>query len=164
MTAGRAIAVASESTPGGMEFRAVIEEFGRVLDIFGAQLDASVKEADRECVAVGAAFDTLAAATRRLGQIDCPQPALAAVRNNAAVIGESLDAAVIALQYQDRLAQRVGHIRVGLNQLQRMLRDGVPRSCEQSIELLRDVERAHQAEQERLVAAEIAANGSAELF
>lgn len=148
----------------GGEMRAVIEEFGRVLDSFGSQIDASVKDADRECAAIGLAFQELGSAKRDLDTLECPQPARTLLRQHAARIGASLDAAVTAMQYQDRLTQRVGHIRVGLHRLQTLLRDGVDRSTEQWLELLRHVEEANQVEQERLAAAQSAAHGSAELF
>jgi hypothetical protein len=150
--------------PRGSELRAVIEEFGRVLDILGAQLSASVQEAEQECAAVGKAFRELATAKSRIDEIDCDPPACEVLRENSAQIGASLDAAVVGLQYHDRLAQRVGHIRAGLNHLQQVLRDGSERSHADWLELLRDVEEAHRQEQLRLMAAEIASNGSAELF
>jgi hypothetical protein len=152
------------ATPRGSDLRAVIEEFGRVLDILGAQLSASVQEAEQECAAVGKAFRNLAAAKGRIDQAVGDQPAYSVVRDNSEQIGASLDAAVVGLQYHDRLAQRVGHIRAGLHHLQQVLRDGTERSHGEWLELLRDVEQAHRLEQRRLMAAEIASHGSAELF
>jgi hypothetical protein len=152
------------ATPRGSDLRAVIEEFGRVLDVLGAQLSASVLEAEQECAAVGKAFRELATAKNRIDEIVCEQPEFTIVRANSAQIGASLHAAVVGLQYHDRLAQRVGHIRAGLNHLQQVLRDGSERSHAEWLELLRDVEEAHRQEQQRLMADEIASNGSAELF
>ncbi len=146
------------------ELRAVIEEFGRVLDSFGSQLDAAVTDADRECAGIGVAFNELGAAKRGLDAIDCPEPARTLMRRHSSDLGAALDAAVTAMQYQDRLTQRVGHIRVGLHRLQTSLRDGIDRNTGQWLSLLRHVEAENQAEQERLAAAENACNGRVELF
>ncbi|MDE2303977.1 MAG: hypothetical protein KGL34_00310 [Gammaproteobacteria bacterium] len=146
------------------QVRAVIEEFGRILEVFGAQLDLSVREADRECVAVGAAFHEIAAARQTLQQIGADEPATAAIRETASAIGRALNEAVTGLQYQDRLTQRVGHIRVALHRLQGLLRDGVERSTSQWLGILGQVEESNQAEQHRLLTREAIAHGSVELF
>ncbi len=146
------------------EMRAVIEEFGRVLDSFGSQLDAAVTDADRECAAIGAAFHQLGAAKSALDAMECPEPARTLLRRHSSNLGAALDAAVTALQYQDRLTQRVGHIRVGLHRLQTSLRDGADRTTGQWLALLRHVEEEIHAEQARLAAAQCAAHDSAELF
>lgn len=149
------------ATPRGSDLRVVIEEFARVLDVLGGRLTASMQEAEQDCAGVGRAF---AIAKGRVDGIVCHAPAGASVREDAAAIGVALDAAVIGLQYHDRLAQRVGHIRAALHQLQGVLRDGTERSYGDWLQLLRGVEQSHWLEQERLVAAGSAANCSAELF
>ncbi len=148
----------------GTGLRAVIEEFRRVLDKLGAQLEASVEEADAECTAVGGAFRDIAAANQRI-RATLMEPALhAVIAPDCTRIDASLSVAVVALQYQDRLAQRVGHIRAGLHHLQDLLRDGTERTYEEWLELLREVENSHEAEQRRLQAVEAASHSSAELF
>jgi len=136
--------------PGGAGLHAVIEEFSRLLDIFSSQLAESLEEADRECMAVGESFHALAAAKARIEAIDCPEPQRSVVSAGCAEISGSLAAAVVALQYHDRLAQRVGHIRVGLNHLQGLLRHQAVASGEEWLELLKKVERGYHHEWSRL--------------
>jgi hypothetical protein len=145
---------------------AVIDEFGRLLQVFGGQLAESLQEADREYAHVGQAFHELAAAKVRIGAVECPQPQKAVLARQCSRIDESLQGAVVALQCHDRLAQRLGHIRAGLDHLQALLRDGVDRSGIEWLALLQNVERAHHGEQQRLAgaAAQDAAQSTVELF
>jgi hypothetical protein len=170
-----AAAGSSPEVPKTTDLRSVIVEFGRLLDILSAQLGTSLKEADRECVAVGQSFDKLASAKGRIDSITCNEPQQTAIRESCRVIGDSLGAAVVALQYHDRLAQRVGHIRAGLDRLHGLLLDGAPRSNDEWLELLRNVEHANRVEQQRLMeeflheregdsGAETPANDKVELF
>ena len=135
---------------GPADIRSVIEEFGRLLATFGQQLALSLEESDREYLAVGDAFQELATAKNRINAINCLEPDRTILRRGCERIGESLDAAVVALQYHDRLAQRVGHIRAGLDRLQSVLCDGRERSFDDWLGLLRDVEQLQGREQQRL--------------
>jgi hypothetical protein len=141
------------SLESGTNIRAVVEEFGRVLDTFGQQLAASLQESERQYLAVGDAFHELATAKRGIEAVICLEPQQTILKRGCERIGQSLDAAVVALQYHDRLAQRVGHIRAGLDHLQTVLRDGHERSFDAWLELLREVERVQTLEQWRLAAA-----------
>jgi hypothetical protein len=159
---GASESVARRISPAlGSEQREVTEKFACVLDVLGRRLSASIQEAEQECAAVGRAFVT---AKSRLDAIVCHRPECAVLREDAAQIGASLDAAVVGLQYHDRLAQRVGHIGAALHQLQQVLGDGTERSDTEWLQLLYDVEKSHWLEQERLVADGIGSHGSAELF
>jgi hypothetical protein len=149
------------AAPRGSKLRDVIDEFARVLDVLGGQLSDSMQEAERECAAVGRAFAT---AKGRIDAIVLNQPACTSVGPDSSEVGAALDAAVVGLQYHDRLAQRIGHIRAGLHQLQEMLLDGTERSRSDWLQLLRGVEKSHRLQQERLMAAGTESNGSAELF
>ena len=91
-------------------------------------------------------------------------PVLAAVGEQSAEIGASLEAAVVNLQCHDRLAQRVGHICAGLDSLHTAAADGVERPNQEWLRLLREVERRQHAEQARLAAVDIAPRGSVELL
>jgi len=144
--------------------REVIEEFARLLEVLGGQLGHSVQEAEREWGDLGLAFHRLAVANERLGKLGSSSPILAAVGEQSAEIGASLEAAVVTLQCHDRLAQRVGHICAGLDRLHTLLRDGVERPNQEWLRLLREVERTQHAEQARLAAVDIAPRGSVELF
>jgi hypothetical protein len=144
--------------------REVIEEFARLLSVLSEQLADSLHESGRDCIAVGQSFHRLAAASEQIDAIAAQQSAIAGLRGHCAEIGTSLAAAVVALQYHDRLAQRVGHIRTGLEHLQALLRDRSERSYEDWLLLLRRVEQAQKAEQARLMAAELERRGTAELF
>jgi hypothetical protein len=150
--------------PAGAGLHAVIEEFARLLDIFSGQLAESLQEADRECMAVGESFHALEAARSRIAAIECPEPGREVLRDGCTQIGESLAGAVVALQYHDRLAQRVGHIRVGLNHLQGLLRHQSIASGEEWLKLLRNVELSYHHEWSRLArpAPPSAAAGGAE--
>jgi hypothetical protein len=129
----------------------VIEEFGRLLAIFSEQLVESLREADKECMAVGESFHELAAAKRRIERASCPEPEQTMLRNACVQIDSSLGAAVIALQYHDRLAQRVGHIHVGLTNLQNLLGNAATRSNDEWLQLLKNVEHSYHREWHRLV-------------
>jgi hypothetical protein len=150
--------------PRTADIRAVIEEFGRLLGVFGAQLTDSLNEANREFEAIGTAFQDLAAANERIDAIVVREPEMTLIRMNCERIGAALSTAVIGLQCHDRLAQRLGHIRGGLDHLHGLLGDGHERSYGQWLELLRDVERAQRTEQSRLAAATAGSTPNVELF
>lgn len=164
-----------QQAPGidGTDIRAVIEEFGRLLAIFSTQLAESLQEADHECKALGESFDDLAVARMRIDAVACPEPQQSVLRAECARIGESVGAAVVALQYHDRLAQRVGHIRVGLSHLQSILTTDSRRSHADWLSLLQNVERSYGLEWHRLARAapesqaapaDTVGNSSVELF
>jgi hypothetical protein len=154
--------VTNESEGTGL--REVIEEFARLLSVLSEQLADSLHESGRDCVAVGQSFHRLAAASEHIDVIAARRPAADGLREHCAEIGSSLSKAVVALQYHDRLAQRVGHICTSLEHLQALLRDRSQRSYEDWIVLLRDVERAQKNEQARLIAAALEHRSTAELF
>ena len=141
----------TESTDAGSAaLRDVVEEFGRLLAIFEAQLGAAIVEADRECMAVGAAFHGLAAARDEISASVAGGDCATLVRRGCERIGASLTAATVALQYHDRLTQWVAHIRSGLQRLQIYLRDDSNRSHEQWLHTLKQVEHRYYLEQRRL--------------
>lgn len=164
---------AGPETPRTPALRAVIGEFGRHLDLLSEQLGASLREADGECASVGESFHDMAVAKGVLDAVQCPEPAQSTLRNSSRQIGESLNAAVAALQYHDRLSQRLGLIRTGLNRLQSLLTDRSPRTYDAWLQALREVEQINRAEQRRLgpdplhdpgMAHPAPSNGSVELF
>jgi AraC-like DNA-binding protein len=164
---------ADQDSPRTPALRAVIGEFGRHLDMLSEQLGASLREADGECASVGESFHDMAVARNSLDAIRCPEPAQSTVQHSCRQIGESLHAAVTALQYHDRLSQRLGLIRTGLSRLQALLTDSSPRSYEEWLHALREVEQINRAEQRRLGpdsthepegAGAAPSNGSVELF
>jgi hypothetical protein len=136
--------------PKSTQLREVIIEFGRHLDMLAEQLGASVMEADRECISVGESFHEMAAARNAIATIDCSEPGHSLLHRSCGQIGESIQTAVVALQYHDRLAQRLGLVRAGLDRLQTLLHDESPHSYDEWLESLRDVERINRAEQSRL--------------
>jgi hypothetical protein len=163
MTGGDIPATAGAAVPRGTDLRAVIEEFGNLLAVLGAELSSSALEADREWVGVGNAFQQLAAANERIEAISGnAKPGF--LQDNCAQISASLGEAIVALQYQDRLAQRIEHIRASLYHVQSLLQDGIDRSCDEWLSVLCHVKAAHRSEQARLVSAGATPNGSAELF
>ena len=174
MTPDNAVA-SKEAARKEATVRGVIDEFGRLLEIFSAQLAESLQEADRECTAVGDSFHDLVEARGNIERVACPEPQSSILRRECAQIDESIGAAVVALQYHDRLAQRVGHIRVGLNHLQKLLCYQCERSSEEWLQLLQNVERTYHLEWHRLAhatpieqrgaaAAPVHDNSSVELF
>lgn len=136
--------------PKSTELGEVIVEFGRHLDMLAEQLATSLREADRECVSVGESFHDLAAVKTTLDGVRCAEPDRTVLRDSCRQIGDSLHNAVVALQYHDRLAQRLGLVRAGLERLQTMLRDRSARSWDDWLQSLRDVERINRSEQKRL--------------
>jgi hypothetical protein len=167
--------IATQPAPENTELRVVIGEFGRHLDMLAEQLGASLREADRECVSVGESFHDLADAKNKIADVNCNEPVRTVLKHSCEQIGNSLYAAVVALQYHDRLAQRLALIRAGLNRLQELLHDPTVRPYNDWLESLRHVEHLNRVEQRRLgpgadmgqsAAAErsAAANDSVELF
>jgi hypothetical protein len=138
----------------------VIAEFGRHLDMLAEQLGASLIEADRECVSVGESFHELSAAKGTIEGIVCDEPARTVLRSSCKQIGDSLHTAVVALQYHDRLAQRLTLVRAGLIRLQDLLQDHSPRSYGEWLHALREVEQTNRTEQKRLGPAVGQTNGS----
>jgi hypothetical protein len=141
---------ATQLAPENVELRVVIGEFGRHLDMLAEQLSASLSEADRECVSVGESFHDLADAKNTIADVHCDEPVRTVLRHSCDQIGSSLHAAVVALQYHDRLAQRLGLIRTGLNRLQELLHDPSVRPYNDWLESLRHVEHLNRIEQRRL--------------
>jgi hypothetical protein len=144
------VKTAADDGPKSTQLREVIIEFGRHLDILADQLGASVTEADRDCVSVGDSFHEMASARTTLESIDCAEPVRSILRDSCLQIGESLQTAVVGLQYHDRLSQRLGLVRVGLNRLQTLLHDDSPRSYDEWLASLREVEQINRVEQQRL--------------
>lgn len=142
--------------------RGVIDEFGRLLEIFSAQLAESLQEADRDCTAVGDSFHHLAEARGNIERVPCPEPQASILRRQCVQIEDSIGAAVVALQYHDRLTQRIGHIRVGLNHLQKLLRHQAQRTSEEWLELLQNVDRTYHLEWHRLAHSASAHQGCAD--
>src|SRR5258708_361414 len=142
--------IATQPAPENTELRVVIGEFGRHLDMLAEQLSASLSEADRECVSVGESFHDLANAKNKIADVLCDEPVRTVLKHSCDQIGNSLHAAVIALQYHDRLAQRLALIRTGLNRLQQLLHDPSVRPYNDWLESLRHVEYLNRIEQRRL--------------
>jgi hypothetical protein len=146
------VSPAASDSAGGQNtlLRDVITEFGRHLDILAEQLTASMTEADRDCVSVGESFHELSAARATIQSVECPEPARRVIDDSCRRIGESLHDAVVALQYHDRLAQRLGLVRAGLVRLQTLLHESGPRSYESWLASLREVEQINRTERLRL--------------
>jgi hypothetical protein len=142
--------IATPSAPENGELRVVIGEFGRHLDMLAEQLGSSLSEADRECVSVGESFHDLAEAKNTIADVNCDEPVRTVLKHSCEQIGNSLHAAVVALQYHDRLSQRLALIRTGLNRLQELLHDPTVRPYNDWLESLRHVEHLNRIEQRRL--------------
>ena len=151
------------NTARRVEFRAVVESFAHLLFNFGDDLTAALEEAARDHSAAGEAFHRIAAAGERLRRTSEREGAAACAERSCDQISEALDAAVIALQYQDRLTQRVKHICAGLHHLQELLMDGADRANEEWLAVLSRLEEEHRAEQARL-AAQSTSRSECELF
>ena len=136
--------------PGTADVRAIAEELGNLLGKLGEQLAVTVQEADGECRSIGSAFRQLAAANRRIAAAPVPGPAAAVVQENCRQISAAMDDAIVALQYQDLQAQRISHIRAGLDQIQGALRDGALRDSGEWLDLLRRIQYLHHHGQQRL--------------
>jgi hypothetical protein len=141
-----------------------IRELVRVLEMLGSQLSHSVEESAQEWSEVGAAFDRLSAANSRLDSLSEASPTWAAIHGETEQIRESLAAAVVALQHHDRLAQRLGHIRSGIDDLRQLLTSGVERFSAEWLMRLQSIERIQHEEHARLVAVDSEPRGSVELF
>jgi DNA anti-recombination protein RmuC len=144
--------------------REVMAELERVLEVLGSQLLHSMQESAREWADVGAALDRLASANAQLQSLAEQQPPSTPIRTQSDAISASLAAAVVALQHHDRLAQRLGHIQSGIDDLRELLTDGVERSSTEWLVRLGAVEKLQRDEQDRLIAIESVSRGSVELF
>jgi len=142
--------MAGQAGPKGAQLREVIVEFGRHLDMLAEQLNGALTEADRECHSVGESFHDMATAKNIIAGISCAEPERSALRNSCKQIGDSLHAAVVALQYHDRLTQRLALVRTALNRLQTLLHDRSASSYDEWLQALRDVEQVNRTEQQRL--------------
>jgi hypothetical protein len=142
--------IADRENTKSTELKEVILEFGRHFDILAEQLGASLLEANRDCVSVGESFHELARAKCTIDGISCVEPERTVLRNSCRQIGDSIHSAVVALQYHDRLAQRLGLVRAGLVRLQTILHDRSARSYDEWLQSLRDVEQVNRVEQQRL--------------
>ncbi len=151
-------------SPDAADLRMVIGEAAGLLGVFAAQLRDSLRQANQEFAAVGAAFLAIAAASDRINSAALGEPEVTSVRMNCDRINRSLATAVAGLQSHDRLTQRLVHTMHGLEQLRSLLADGNDRSNAQWLELLRGVDREHQTEHSRLAAGESAVNANSELF
>jgi hypothetical protein len=136
--------------PKAAELREVIQEFGRHLDMLAEQLGGALSEANRECNSVGDSFHDMASAKTTIEAVRCADPERAVLRDSCKRIGDSLHAAVVALQYHDRLAQRLTLVRTGLNRLQRLLHERPDSSYGEWLQALRDVEQINRTEQQRV--------------
>jgi hypothetical protein len=125
-------------------------EFGRHLDMLAEQLGGALMEADRDCCSVGESFHDLVAARSTIEGISCAEPERSVLRNSCKRIGDSLEAAVVALQYHDRFAQRLALVRTALNRLRKLLHDRSVGSYTEWLQALRDEEQINRAEQQRL--------------
>ncbi len=139
-------------------------ELARVLEMLGSQLEHSVRDSAQEWADVGAAFDRLSAANARLESLSQASPSSRAIHGETEQIRASLGEAVIALQHHDRLAQRLGHIRAGIDDLRHLLNSGVERSSPEWLMRLQSIERMQHDEHARLVAVDSEPRGSVELF
>ena len=128
----------------------VIEEFGRHLELLADQLGASMSEADRESMSVGESFHRVSAARSAIEAVHCAEPERGVIRESCRQIGDALHGAVVALQYHDRLAQRLGLVRAGLIRLQTLLEERSPRSYDEWLVALREVAEINCHEQKRV--------------
>ena len=136
----------------------------RVLEMLGSQLSHSVEESAQEWSVLGTAFARLSAANSRLAALSEASPTWSAIHCETGQIRESLGAAVVALQHHDRLAQRLGHIRSGIDDLRRLLISGVERSSAEWLMRLQSIERIQLEQHARLLAVDSEPRGSVELF
>ncbi len=143
---------------------AVVREFGRLLLSLGSELGHATREAERQCMPLGQMFDRVADANRQIAACVRDTSSAAPVLAHCAEISQALSATVVTLQYGDRLAQRIGHVRSGLEHLYSLLQNYPSRSYEESMALLQDVDVMHTLQQERLLPPESAQCGTAELF
>jgi hypothetical protein len=143
---------------------AVIREFARLLDVLGGQLTDATREAGSECASLGDVLGRVAAAASQIESSARGTTLESVVRAPCADVTAALHTAVVTLQYEDRLAQRIGHIRAGLTDLHGLLRDYPLRSHEVWMGLLQDVDLIQALRQQQLSVAPPDHHDNAELF
>ena len=101
----------------------VVGELRRFLELGAAQLDAAMRESDARVEKLGAAVSGVAADARALDQAvrtldsqdaSAVQYARARIRELTQALSAHADATVTALQFYDKLVQRLTHVREGL--------------------------------------------------
>lgn len=142
----------------------VLREFGRLLLSLGSELGQATRDAERQCLPLGQMFDRVAAANHQITACVRDTSSAAPVLAHCAEISQALSTAVVTLQYGDRLAQRIGHVRSGLEHLNSLLQSYPSRSYEESMAFLQDVELMQALQQERLLPPESGQCGTSELF
>jgi hypothetical protein len=115
-TAAQAAERTARSTPAALELR-------RFLELGVAQLDAAVRESDARVQQLAAAVTAMAtdareleAQARALGPDDGSQTQQAheRIKQLTDALSQHLDATITALQFYDKLIQRLTHVRDGL--------------------------------------------------
>ena len=143
---------------------AVIRELCRLLLSFGSELAHATRESEQQCVPLGQVFGRVADANRHIAACVRDTSSAVPVLAHCAEISQALSTAVVTLQNGDRLAQRIGHVRSGLDHLYSLLQSYPSRSYEESMALLQDVDLMHALQQERLLPLEPGQCGTSELF
>lgn len=112
------------------------EQLALMLDLFSAQMDAAVQEADESVEVLTRAFD---------GLLKCNPDAV----TSEELAGHTRDA-VMAMQFYDRLSQRLGHVRYSLSTLALFMCDPLRSTQSAAWERLRGtVRKLYSSEEER---------------
>jgi len=122
------------------------QQLALMLDLFAAQMDAAVQEADHAVEKLSDAFNALLAPPPA-GTEDSAQgaPALAGAAGHPAAAQ-----AVVAMQFYDRLSQRLGHVRYSLSTLAMFMCDPQNnRQRERWQRLQNSLRRLYSSEEER---------------
>jgi len=121
------------------------QQLALMLDLFAAQMDAAVQEADNAVEQLSDAFNALLGTPPNPG---IPEQGADAVAGSEA--HPAAAEAVIAMQFYDRLSQRLGHVRYSLSTLAMFVCDPQNnRQRERWQRLQNSLRRLYSSEEER---------------
>lgn len=101
-----------------------VRETVRMLELAAAQVDLALREGDDSVSALSNSFTSMVGSVKAIdeaaGEIECSaenSAAIQAIQQNCDLVGNQMQAAIIAFQFYDRLSQQLTHVTHGLESL-----------------------------------------------
>ena len=129
-------------------------QIAHMLELCEAQMESALSEADCAVDTLVRAFSDVAESARALSALaqDRPGEAGAELNRQIAAVSAHMSSAVVALQFYDKLTQRLGHVRHSLSTLALFVCDGnQARERDQWRRLFSTLRRLYRTEEERQI-------------